>query len=41
MSSEPARSLQQGAQPRVAARSLTHQLAAALTADIVEGRLPR
>ena len=41
MSSEPARSSQHGAQPRVAARSLTHQLAAALTADIVEGRLPR
>jgi GntR family transcriptional regulator, transcriptional repressor for pyruvate dehydrogenase complex len=40
MSSLPAKPSQQLTRPRVAPRSLTHQLAAALTADIVEGRLP-
>jgi GntR family transcriptional repressor for pyruvate dehydrogenase complex len=42
MSGSPAKPSQQLCAPRplVAPRSLTHQLAAALTADILEGRLP-
>jgi len=40
MSSSADTAARQPTSPRVAPRSLTHQLAAALTADIVEGRLP-